>query len=324
MNSQSISTSASVRRISRSSKRFGICSIVWAACLFGAQAVRAEVVVEAKPLVRLDGLESPPPSSDGVQKLLTEIIRSTIPTDYENTKDWGKTKEVKRGLTIRRDGLRITTKRKRRQVNHGTWKKYQVHLIDPDKYFRIRVENYVEQPNHRAAFDLVVDAKLDVFGRYSKWESGLQLISLGASAESTVELRVRCDVGLKVDPTKFPPDVMLDPKVTKADLHLREFRLRELSDLKGPLAKSLSSSVREILEDVIARKRERMVQKMNDKIDRSRDKLRLSLSDMLKTSWASKIPGASAITSPKSESTSTSGSTSAEAKPESDSQSGGE
>ena len=51
--------------------------------------------------------------------------------------------------------------------------------------------------------------------------------------------------------------------------------------MSGPLTKRLSSSVREILEDVIERKRERMVVKINDKIKKSEDKLRLSLSDLV-------------------------------------------
>ncbi len=254
-----------------------------------ARRAHAQTVNEAPPLAVVEGLESPPPSSAGIQTLLTNLIRAQLPVDYEHGKDWGKTKQVTRGLKISRDGLRITTKRRRKAVNHGTWKRYKIHLINPKESLRVRVENYAEQANHRVVFDLVVDAKLDAFGRLAQWESGLQLFSFSARADSEVRLRVRCDVGLLLDPSHIPPDIILDPKVTDANIEIRDFRLRELSELKGPFAKSLSSSVREILEDAIAAKRPRMVKKMNDKIDRSRDKLRLSFSEVLKTPWADKI-----------------------------------
>ncbi len=279
------------RRIGWALGRSAAATMLGVSLLSAPLAHRAvgQTVSEAPPLAEVEGLKSLPPSSTGVQTLLTNIVRSQIPIDYQRDKDWGMTKEVTRGLRIRQEGLRITTKRRRKTVNHGTWKKYSIRLINPQESFRIRVENYVEQPNHRVAFDLVVDAKLDAIGRLSHWERGLQLISIGASAYSEVTLRVRCDVGLLLDPTHIPPDIVLDPKVVDANIEIKEFRLRELSDLKGPFAKVLSSSVREILEDAIASKRTRMVQKMNDKIDRSRDKLRLSFSEMLKSPWADKI-----------------------------------
>lgn len=272
--------------------RHVIQRIVIASALLGlAATAEAQVVREAAPLILVEGVESLPPSSRGVHTLLTEVVRAYIPIDYENTKDWGKTKEVTRGIRIRREGLRITTKRRKKPVNHGTWKRYKIHLVDPGDNLRMRVENYSEKPDHRVSMDLVIDAKLDASGRLSHWERGLQLFSVSAAATSDVQLRITCDVGLKLDPSEFPPAVALDPVVTDANLLLKDFRLRQVSELRGSAAKSLSSSVREAVEDVIEAKRTRIVKKMNDKIDRSRDRLRLSFHDLLKTAWADKVKG---------------------------------
>lgn len=267
-------------------------SVGWAEQPADEEVEAADGGEAAEPLIVVEGLDAPPPpSSRGVHRLLTEIARNTIPVDYVNDKDWGAQKEVTRGLRIRREGLRLTTSRRRKLVNHGNWKRYHLRLVEPNKNLKLRVENYTELPNHRVQMDLVIDAKLDVDGRLSKWERGLQLFSVSAAARSDVQLRIRCDVGLVLDATEFPPAVVLDPKVTDANLLLRDFRLRQLSNLRGTTAYKLSSSVREIVEDVIERKRAKLVEKLNAKIDRSRDRLRLSFQEILQTPWADKIQG---------------------------------
>ncbi|MDP6442338.1 MAG: hypothetical protein QF805_00985 [Pirellulaceae bacterium] len=226
-----------------------------------------------------------PRSANGVQSILTEIARTYLPHDYEDTRDWGGTKDVFAGIRLRREGWRIETKRRRKTVNHGTWKKYRVRLVEPDRNLKLRIENYKELATSKAAMNVVIAGRLDVNGRLSHWERGVQLISVSANADASVELWVGIEIGMDIDPTKIPPDVLLDVEVTAADLRLREFRLRNISNIDGPLAKRLSSGTREILEDQIARKRAKLVEKLNRKIDKNRDKLKLSLSDLIESPW---------------------------------------
>ena len=58
--------------------------------------------------------------------LITDIILDNIPHQYEDKDDWGRQKQIVSGLKVWRDGLKIKTKRRRKNVNHGTWTRYTV------------------------------------------------------------------------------------------------------------------------------------------------------------------------------------------------------
>ena len=235
-----------------------------------------------------DRVDEPPTRLDPSQRfqqLITRIALENIPHEYVDNKDWGKTTEIWAGIRIRREGLRITTKRRKKQVNHGTWKRYRISLVDPEQRFHVRVENVHETAEGRVEFDAWVDASLSVFGRLSQWERSVQLLSIGVDADARVRLRVHCSLGVELDPMNLPPDVVLDPVITDADLQIVDFRIRRVSDLSGPIVRPLSHQVREVLEDRIAKRRGRLIHKINRQIDKNRDDLRLSLHDVLESKW---------------------------------------
>ena len=211
------------------------------------------------------------------------MVRGTIPHNYVDEKDWGKTKEVVRGLYIKREGLRIKTHRTRKSVNHGTWTRYQIDLIDPAQHFHIRLQQVRTLPNKRMAFEILCDAKVRVFGRLSQWQQGVQLVSLCAEADADVRLTLQGDLAARIDLTHAIPDLELDPVVRDADLYVKDFRMREISQLDGPFVKMLSASVREVLEDEITKRRTKLVAKINRQIDKNRDNLRLSVTELLAT-----------------------------------------
>ncbi len=118
------------------------------ACLMLALACQSSAVL-ARPV---DSQADAFPISENLQRLITDLTRTVIPHNYENEKDWGKTKDVMRGLYIKREGLRIKTHRTRRSVNHGTWTKYRVELLDPQQQFQVRLQHVRRLPNNRLSF----------------------------------------------------------------------------------------------------------------------------------------------------------------------------
>jgi hypothetical protein len=218
--------------------------------------------------------------SEQLQRLITDITRETIPHDYENEKQWGKKKDAVRGLYIKREGLRIKTHRTTEAVNHGTWTKYRVELLDPEQYFQVRLQQVHALPNNRLAFDILCDARVRIFGRLSQWQQGIQLISLGAEADATVQVVLQCDLATRLDTSTIPPGLEFDPVVRQADLQIKDFRVRRISQVNGPLVKALSASVREMLEDEIEHRRAKLLAQINRQIDKRRDKLRLSLGEL--------------------------------------------
>lgn len=216
------------------------------------------------------------------QQLITRLAREQLPDKYEKTKNWGKTTRVFDGWKLERDGLRLETRRRFKQANDGAWQKYSIELLDPDNSFELRVAN-LRHREGQAVCDVTVVAAARIHGRHIQWENGVQLLSIGAVADARLQLRAELAVTPKLDVSKFPPDFSLEPRITQADLDILNFRIQRISHFGGPVVKSLSSSVREVLEDKIADSRPQLVERLNKSLAKQDSKLRFSASDWLST-----------------------------------------
>ncbi len=259
-------------------------------CVFG---LAADVSVSRADSPRLVGhaiefgLRAPggKDGSASLDRLLTEIVLEHIPHSYENKKDWGHKSERWDGLHISLDGLRLDTKRRKKEVNHGTWNMYRIRFIEPDEELRVRLDNARLHKDGTVGFDIYVTAPLRAFGRTSKWVKGVQLYSFSANADARARLKLSCRVGVIMDITKLPPDIVFEPKVTDADLELLEFRVTRISAVGGKVAEELGRSIRRVLEREIEKKRHKLVDKLNRQIKKNKDDLRLSMHDAAVNKW---------------------------------------
>jgi hypothetical protein len=219
-------------------------------------------------------------SDSGLSGLVTHLVREQLPHEYEKKKNWDQTKEIFDGWRVSRDGLRVSTKRKTRAVNHGTWTMYRIRLTRPGE-FSIRITNLRRLADGRAGFDAEISAPLEVFGRLSQWNLGVQLVSLSADCDARAKLTASLAVRLKLDSSgKLVPDVLIEPEIVSARLELDDFRLRRLSQAHGPLVKLMGKEAREVIEDELAERNGELAAKLNRQIAKKQDKLRLSLSDL--------------------------------------------
>jgi len=219
---------------------------------------------------------------DQLQQLITQICRQAIPRNYENHKKWGRQEEVTRGLYVGRDGWHIKTHRTKKFVNQGTWTRYEIELLDPGRRLVVRLDNVHRLPNQRLAFDIICAARLRVLGQLANWQQGVQLVSMRAVAEADVRLTICCDVMAKLDFSEMPPGLVLDPAVRSANLLIQRFRLDRISRVGGALARSLSASVREVLERELQRRNEKLLTQINRQLEKNHDKFHVSLRDTLR------------------------------------------
>lgn len=223
---------------------------------------------------------------DGIDAIIRSLLLANLPKEYENAKKWGMTRPRWDGLMISFDGLRLDTKRRWKDVNHGTWTKYSAWLLNPDESLDVAISNMRKSPSGHAAFEVHVAARLGASGRMSEWNRGVQLISLNAEAEVDVAMRLDCEVSSRLDLSHFPPDVFLVPTVKSAQLAIRDFRLQRISDLHGPLVRQLGDSLRGDLEREINERSDKLVDKANVALKKKEDKLRLSLHDLTIGKWS--------------------------------------
>jgi len=248
----------------------------------------AQPTASAAPATGEASPSAAPQESVGPSKfdrLVTGIVLDNLPKEIVEDKDWGKSKRVWDGVRMEWVGSRLETERRWKTVNHGTWKKYEIRLIDPEQRFQVQVDNLQPLEGGRVGFDAQVDAALDVSGRIAQWERGVQLFSLGAEATAVVRLRIGCSMAMKLDPTRFPPDVRFQPQVESADLRLVHFRLRRISQASGPVIRELGSAVKDFAESKIADRRDQLVKRVNRQIEKHQDDLRLSIHDLLASKW---------------------------------------
>ena len=227
----------------------------------------------------------PPISPDEMHELVRGLVLEHMPHQYDDTKNWGKTKDVVSGLNVRFEGGKLKTNRRRKTVNHGTWKRYTVQLLNPEQEFDFKIEKLKSVGAGKFTFTASVVTPLRVTARIQEWSYGARLMSISTDAESRVQLQVDCYVGFEMDGKRFPPDVVIKPKINAADIQLIDFEVKRISHIKGKLAREMGRTMRSTIEKQIAKKREKLPAKINKQIEKKQDRLRLSLSDLLNSKW---------------------------------------
>ncbi len=223
------------------------------------------------------------PSTDvmTLDEAITTVVRDLMPHKFSDESDWGLQESHTTGVRVKRDGLRLRVERRRHPVNHGTWKRYRAELLNPEREFEIRLENLKGAGKRRISVEAVFIASLRVDARVAEWRRGVQLLSVGAEADARVQLRVRCEVGLDID----KGTISLQPTVKSAKLDLLEFEVRKLGRVGGTVAEELGRGGRRFIEKKLTKEEERLVRKMNERIEKHEDKMRLSLEDVAKSKW---------------------------------------
>lgn len=244
-----------------------------------AQPVSVEGPLLVAP--EIQPAEESRPSTESLNDLMTAIVLEHMPHDFEDAKRWGQQKEVNRGIRFSGKGLKIKAERRKKQVNHGTWKKYRISQINPEKHFRVQIENLRASDDGRTAFDAVFRSNLHACARLSEWQQGVRLVSVSTDAEATIRLQLDCRVGFELD----SPDVVFMPEVIDAQLDLLDFRVLRISKLKGSLAEQLGRRLRKKVEQKLDDKRKDLVKSINREIEENQDKLRLSPKQLAESKW---------------------------------------
>jgi hypothetical protein len=247
-------------------------------------------------LVQDDSAQNPPPqptasqdqSADAgqdIDRLLTKLVLENIPHNFEETKDWGAQDERWNGVKFRREGLKIETKRRKKLVNHGTWKKYSAQLRNPTEEFTVQIKNMRETEDDKLAFDVHFLAHLDIQGRQAKWVKGVQLYSIGVEGHTQVRLVVSIELEVKMGGSVFPPDLVFVPVATDADLVVDEFRIDRVGKAGGEFAQQVTKGVRTKLDEKINEKKQKLLKKINKSLTKQQDKLRISIADAVESKW---------------------------------------
>jgi hypothetical protein len=208
------------------------------------------------------------------------LVLKNLPPTYEDNRKWGLQKSVYDGFRFRREGIKLETERKYKNVKHGTWSRYFLEFDDPERRLKLDVKRF-ETTVDRMRIDVEIEAPLHAFGRMSQWQRDIQMISLSMNADVMVRLTVESEVAIRINPLVFPPVIQLEPVVKKATVALTQFEVHRISQLHGPLAEQLGKGIRGVVDDRLADYSDKLIVKMNQQLEKQKDKLKLSLGQKL-------------------------------------------
>ena len=250
-----------------------------------------QAVTTSQQTIAQPTTDSSATTSPSIDTVLTKMILRHMPLQYEDDRTWGKQEERWDGIKIRREGIKLETKRRWKMVNHGTWRKYEAQLVDPSQQFSVELSNLRNTPDGAMAFDLNVRANLNLQARQSKWVKGVQLYSLSAEGNCQIQIALSCQTRILLGMQNLPPDVIFQPRVTEAQLSVDEFRLDRVSKVGGEVAQQVTQWARSAIENKIEQQQEKLVAKLNSKLDKNRNSLKLSLADALQSKWIQQTTG---------------------------------
>ncbi len=217
---------------------------------------------------------------------LKNIIQDNLPETYQDNRQWNKQREVFNGVHIKLDGLNLETHRNRKLVNAGTWTRYEISFVEPEKNLQIDFKRLDAIDSDTVAFETVVVAPLDIYGQMAEWARDIKLISLSAHADAVVRLTLSGQVKFQLNMLKLPPDVSVRPVVDQAQVELLSYRVRRISKIDGDAAKVLGKGMRGVIDDKIEDVNKTLVAKINRQIEKRKEKMTFSAQD-----WVlSKLP----------------------------------
>lgn len=216
-----------------------------------------------------------------VQAWVRWAVLKELPPSYEDNRKWNKTEEVYDGFRFRREGWKVETYRKYKTVKQGTWSRYHVDWIEPERNLQLAISPIQIVDSRKLLFAADVAMPMRLMGRVARWQRDVQLFSLSVNADAAVALSVVCEVEVNIIPFTFPPRVELTPRVRSADIELRHFEVHRISQIGGRTAETLGSGLRKVLERKISGYEEKLVEKINRKLEKDHDRLQVKLQSQI-------------------------------------------
>jgi len=225
---------------------------------------------------------------------LSDMALSELPPTYSGDKDWGRKKRLWAGVEIKREGLKLRTHRKWREVNHGHWFRYEIlprghRPAQPSPRnaplpVTLKINN-VRREGDRWLVDATATAPVDFTTQLQRWNLGVKWYSVSTQGDMRVRIDATIGIRFTADYSEVPPALVIAPAVIESELTLESFDIRRVSKVGGEVAEEIGVIVERNLNRYwLDKLNDKLVDKLNHSIDKYRDDLRFSLTAYL-TGW---------------------------------------
>jgi len=216
-------------------------------------------------------------------QLSTAILLTAIPDKYEDTKHWGRTREVYDGLRFKQRGFDIRLSERRKKVNHGLWYKYAVRFPNPAQNLSLSIDQVQSNAVGRFTFAIhVVMRNIQVSGQFENWVLGVKGLNFDVVSDVEVHLHAVCELTIRREmrPKSFLPDLILEPTIRSIRLELADLETHRIGRVGGDIAEELGNGSRLFIKELMHSQEGRVLKKANEAIQKKRDSLRVPMSKL--------------------------------------------
>lgn len=221
-----------------------------------------------------------------LSKLLQKEVAEKCPKRFEEKSNWGRTVSAMTPVRLPRLPRKVVKVNGRDEFPDGSWKRSVFWLDDPAKQIQVRVVDVRHLDGNRHV--VTVDAGVFVHceREQQEWKNGIKLLGVTVRADAKVNAQITCDIKITLDTSKFPPDVLAEPKVSNIRIELREFDVHQIGRvmLEGDLPRLLGNELKELLQHLIKAKENEVKELANASIAQALKggPARISPTDLLK------------------------------------------
>jgi hypothetical protein len=181
----------------------------------------------------------PDSAPDELAGNLRGLLLKNLPQPlYEASHNWGHQSEVRR-LHLRGRRRDIDAEITHPLKNDGVWKKVRVEAVNPAETLVFDLRNVNNAEPGKLTFQVFVALDTFVIYHHQRWESGLKLIDAEARAKARVKITLDCEAAARVENVNFLPELIVQLKVTKADLRYDNLKFEHIAGVGGEAAQMI-------------------------------------------------------------------------------------
>jgi hypothetical protein len=126
--------------------------------------------------------------------------------------------------------------------NEGVWRKIHVTAVNPADTLVLDLRRLQAKESGGIDFQrfVALDIAFDVVQQ--RWVSGIKLFDASVRGRARARITVDCEAASHLDSSKLIPEMVIDLKVTKADLAYDNFKLDHIAGVGGEAAQIIGEA----------------------------------------------------------------------------------
>jgi hypothetical protein len=167
---------------------------------------------------------------------LRGLLLQNLPNPlYEKEHNWGnQTTVTRRHVAGKLGELHIEIMHEPK--NDGVWKKIHVEAVNPGDSLIFDVRNVANVETGKITFQVFAALDTNITYTHQRWQTGLKLFDATARAKARIKMTIDCEATTRIENGKLLPDLVVELKVTKADVKYDNLKFEHIAGIGGDAA----------------------------------------------------------------------------------------